>query len=150
MSSLPPSPTSVPTVEPPKPATVLVIDDDPMVLQALVILLEDHGFGVLVATDGVQGHDLYRQHRPDIVVTDIIMPEKEGVELTRELRREFPAAKIVAMSGGGRMGNSDYVAIAKGLGADAGLYKPFDDDEFIATLRSLLQPATPSAQNTAA
>src|SRR5262245_43151186 len=121
-----------------------------MVLQTLVILLQDHGFGVLVATDGAQGHDLYRQHRPDIVVTDIIMPEKEGVELTRELRREFPEAKIIAMSGGGRMGTSDYVAIARGLGADAGLYKPFGDDEFIATLRSLLQPATPSTQNTAA
>ncbi len=138
MSSLPPSLSSLPSIEPPKPGTVLVVDDDPMVLQALVWLLADHGFEVLTATDGVQGLYLYRKHRPDVVVTDIIMPAKEGIALTRELRHEFPDAKIVAMSGGGRMGNSDYVQIARALGADAGLYKPFDDDELVATLRTVL------------
>jgi DNA-binding response OmpR family regulator len=120
---------------------VLVVDDDVMVLQALTIMLEDRGFKVLTAVDGVQGLRLYRQHRPDLVLTDIIMPEKEGIALTRELRREFPDARIVAMSGGGRVGKSDYVAIATALGADAGLYKPFDDDELVATLRTVLERA---------
>jgi CheY-like chemotaxis protein len=150
VSSLPPSLTSLPTIALTKAATVLVIDDNPMVLQALVFLLEDHGFKVLTATDGVQGLHIYRTHRPDVVMTDIIMPEKEGVALTRELRTEFPDAKIVAMSGGGRMGNSDYVAIARSLGADAGLYKPFDDEEVISTLRSLLRPRESKAEISAA
>ncbi len=117
---------------------MLVVDDDPMVLQAVTLLLEDHGFTVLAAVDGVQGLHLYRKHRPDVVLTDIIMPEKEGIALTRELRHEFPDAVIVAMSGGGRMGNSDYVSIARALGADGGLYKPFDDDELVAMLRAVL------------
>jgi CheY-like chemotaxis protein len=138
VSSLPPSLVSLPSLDPPNSATVLVVDDDPMVLQAVTLLLEDHGFTVLAAVDGVQGLQLYRNHRPDVVLTDIIMPEKEGIALTRELRREFPDAVIVAMSGGGRMGNSDYVTIARALGADAGLYKPFDDDELVDALRTAL------------
>ena len=150
MSSLPTSLTMLPSIEPAKPATVLVVDDDPMVLQAMVFLLEDHGFAVLTATDGVQGLHLYRKHRPDIVLTDIIMPAKEGIALTRELRQEFPDARIVAMSGGGRMGNSDYVRIACALGANAGLYKPFDDVELVKTIRALLSPAALSQQTSAA
>jgi CheY-like chemotaxis protein len=142
VSNLPPSLTSLPTIAPPKAATVLVVDDDPMVLQAVVIILEDRGFKVLTAVDGVQGLRLYRKHRPDLVLTDIIMPEKEGLALTRELRREFPDARIVGMSGGGRMGNSDYVTIARALGADAGLYKPFDDEELVETLRMVLGRVT--------
>jgi DNA-binding response OmpR family regulator len=138
VTSLPPSLVSLPSLDPPRAATVLVVDDDPMVLQAVTLLLEDHGFIVIPAVDGVQGLHLYRKHRPDVVLTDIIMPEKEGIALTRELRREFPDAVIVAMSGGGRIGISDYVTIAQALGADAGLYKPFDDEELVATLRSAL------------
>jgi DNA-binding response OmpR family regulator len=150
MTSLPPSLTSLPSLEPPKAATVLVIDDDPMVLQAVTLLLEDHAFAVLTAVDGVQGLHLYRKHRPDVVLTDIIMPAKEGIALTRELRHEFPDAKIIAMSGGGRMGNSDYVSIARAFGADQGLYKPFDDDELIAAIRAVLHPAAASRQISAA
>ncbi len=150
MSSLPPSLTSLPTIEPQNAASVLLVDDDPMVLQALSILLEDHGFKVLAASAGVQGLYLYGKHRPDIVVTDIIMPEKEGIALTRELRHEFPGAKIVAMSGGGRLGKLDYVTIAQALGADAGLYKPFDEDELVTTLRALLRPEASSRQTSAA
>src|SRR6267154_3098910 len=115
-------PQSPPAVSPSSPGTtVLVVDDDVMVMQAVVILLEDQGFTVIAAVDGVQGLHEYRTHRPDVILTDIIMPQKEGISLIRDLRREFPEAKIVAMSGGGRMGNSDYVTIAKTLGADAGL-----------------------------
>jgi len=146
MKDLPQSLTSLPVLDPPSPVSVLVVDDDPMVLRAVVFLLEDHGFKVLTATDGVQGLHLYRKHRPDVVITDIIMPEKEGITLTRELRREFPEARIIAMSGGGRMGNSDYVSVARALGADAGLYKPFDDDELVETIQMLLRPSKPSRQ----
>jgi len=145
------NPPSQPAVSQSSPGTtVLVVDDDVMVLQAVVILLEDRGFNVLAAVDGVQGLHEYRKHRPDVVLTDIIMPQKEGISLIRDLRREFPEAKIIAMSGGGRMGNSDYITIAKTLGADTSLNKPFDEDQLIETLQMLLRPAEPSAQISAA
>ena len=138
MTTLPRSLISLPTISPPTAPTVLVVDDDLMVVQAVAFLLEDRGFQVMTATDGAQGLRLYRTHRPDLVLTDIIMPEKEGIALTRELRSEFPDAKIIAMSGGGRIGNSDYIKIARALGADAGLYKPFDDDELVDTIQTVL------------
>ena len=71
-------------------ATVLVVDDDVMVLQAVVILLEDHGFNVLAAVDGVQGMHEYRTHRPDVILTDIIMPQKEGISLIRTCGASSP------------------------------------------------------------
>lgn len=132
------------------PTSVLVVDDDVMVLQALEILLEEHGFQVHTAVDGIHGLRQYRRYRPDVVVTDIIMPEKEGIALIRDLRHEFPSAKIVAMSGGGRIGNSDYVTIATALGANVGLQKPFDDDQLVDTLRMLVGPAKAEAQASAA
>jgi len=132
------------------PASVLVVDDDVMVLQALEMLLEEHGFQVHTAVDGIHGLRQYRRHRPDVVLTDIIMPEKEGIALIRDLRHEFPSAKIVAMSGGGRIGNSYYVTIAMALGANVGLHKPFDDDELVDTLRMLLGRAKAGAQASAA
>jgi len=144
----PPSPPAVSQFSP--GTTVLVVDDDVMVLQAVVILLEDRGFNVLAAVDGVQGLHEYRKHRPDVILTDIIMPQKEGISLIRDLRREFPEAKIVAMSGGGRVGNSDYITIAKALGADTALSKPFDEDQLIETLRALLGPVERANQVSAA
>jgi CheY-like chemotaxis protein len=143
---LPLSPSSAADRSAARP-TVLVVDDDIIVLQTLQFLLEDNGFTVLTAVDGVQGLREYRKHRPDLVLTDIVMPEKEGIALIRELRREFPDAKVVAMSGGGRVGNSDYVSIALALGANLGLDKPFDDLELVESLRRLLGSSPASAEN---
>jgi CheY-like chemotaxis protein len=146
---LPLLPACAPRKSPAAP-TALVVDDDAMVLQATRMLLEDHGFSVLTAADGVDGLRQYRKHRPDVVLTDIIMPEKEGISLIRDLRHEFPDAKIVAMSGGGRMGNSDYVRIATALGANVGLHKPFGELELIETVGMLLGRTGPAAQASAA
>jgi DNA-binding response OmpR family regulator len=118
--------------------TVLVIDDDVIVRQTLEILLEEHGFGVVTAVDGEDGQRKFHALAPDIVITDIIMPNKEGIELILELRRECPDARIIAISGGGRIGNSDFVTIATRLGADAGLQKPFDPEQLFGTIRSVL------------
>lgn len=122
--------------------TVLVVEDDIVVRQTVTMLLEDDGFNVVTAIDGVDGLRKFRKIKPDIVLTDIIMPEKEGIGLITELRREAKDAKIIAMSGGGRIGNSDFVAIAIKLGANAGLRKPFDDLGLIEIIRTLLQPAS--------
>ena len=126
--------------------TVLVVEDDVAVRQACAIMLEDHGFRVVTAVDGVDGLRKFRQINPDVVLTDIIMPEKEGVGLIMELRRETPEVKIVVMSGGGRMGNMDFIKIATMLGANIGLYKPFDDLQLVDAIRALLEraPVTPA------
>ena len=123
----------------PTARTILVVDDDKAVLHSLSILLEDLGFRVVTAADGVQALKRFRESPPDLTLTDIIMPEKEGIGLIMELRRAHPGAKIIAMSGGGRVGNTDFVEIATALGADAGLQKPFDDVQLAATLRSVLE-----------
>jgi DNA-binding response OmpR family regulator len=126
------------------PPTVLVVEDDAMVRHAIALLLEDGGFNVETAVDGVDGLRKFRETNPDVVLTDIVMPEKEGISLIADLRRERKDVKIIAMSGGGRMGSSDYVAIATARGADVGLYKPFDDLQLTETVRTLLDRA-PSA-----
>jgi len=115
-----------------------VIEDDAIVRRALEMLLEEQGFRVVTVVDGIDGLQKFCQVVPDVVLTDIIMPNKQGIALTMELRREHPEARIIAMSGGGRMGNSDYVTIATKLGADIGLRKPFDDEQLISTVRALL------------
>jgi DNA-binding response OmpR family regulator len=124
------------------PHVVLVIEDDIVVRQACTMLLEDEGFDVVTASDGIDGLRKFHQIKPDIVLTDIIMPEKEGISLITDLRRGGKDVKIIAMSGGGRIGNMDFVTLATALGANGGLYKPFDDLELIETIRASLEPAS--------
>jgi CheY-like chemotaxis protein len=128
---------SAPSAAAPNGPSVLVVDDDAIVRQAIVILLEDHGFRVATAVDGADALRKFRQSAPDAVLTDIVMPNKEGIELIMELRRERPDARIIAMSGGGTMATSNFVLLATTLGADIGLRKPFDDLELIAAIDSL-------------
>jgi DNA-binding response OmpR family regulator len=123
------------------PPTVLVVEDDPVVQQTVAMLLEDNGFQVVSAVNGIEGLRKFQQGNFDIVLTDIIMPEKEGIALIADLRRADPDVKIIAMSGGSRLGNLDFIAIAKALGANAGLRKPFDDLHLVDTVRALLERA---------
>ena len=135
MSACSLAPASRSTAAPP---TVLVVDDDLVVREACALLLEDHGFRVVTALDGRDGLEKFRQLNPAVVLTDIIMPEKEGIAFIRELRHESAEVKIVAMSGSGRIGDMEVVEIAVKLGANAGLYKPFDDLQLIDAVRALL------------
>jgi two-component system, chemotaxis family, chemotaxis protein CheY len=133
------------------PPTVLVIDDDSAVRSSLEMLLEAHGFQVALARDGRQGLAAFRTIAPDIVLTDIMMPQQDGVETVALIRRECPNAKIVIMSSSEPLANVDLVSAATMLGANVGLHKPFDPQELIDTICTLLKPgaATP-AQSSAA
>jgi len=124
---------------PPAPA-VLVIDDDPAMLDSLAALFQIHGISIATAQDGVAGLEVFRQISPAVVLTDIIMPEQDGIGVIMELRRERPGVKIIAMSGGGRIGKSDLLMIAKQLGANSVIQKPFDTGELVATVRGHLKP----------
>jgi DNA-binding response OmpR family regulator len=96
--------------------TVLVVEDDIVVRQTCTMLLEDEGFDVVTAIDGIDGLRKFHKLTPDVVLTDIIMPEKEGISLITDLRRGSKDVKIIAMSGGGRVGNMDFVTLATALG----------------------------------
>ena len=81
---------------------------------------------------------MYRSDPADVVITDIVMPEKEGLETIQELRRDFPGAKIIAMSGGGRIGPKGYLKLAEKLGASRAFAKPFDRMEMVSAVDELL------------
>src|ERR1700686_4301707 len=112
-------------------ARILLVDDDPMVRETIRHILVADAHDVAIAPDGKTALELFRKSYFDLVVTDIIMPEKDGIEVIKEMREMRGTARILAISGGGRIGNTDFLKIAEKLGADAVVAKPFDPDDFI-------------------
>ena len=115
-------------------ADVVLVDDDELVRATVKQFLERDGHQVRVALNGNQALHLIDDREPDLVITDIIMPEREGIETLLELKKTRPELKIVVMSGGGRIGRVDHLKVAASLGADATLVKPFT----AAQLRTVL------------
>jgi CheY-like chemotaxis protein len=122
-------------------ARILLIDDDAAVRYALKQVLERAGHQVEEANDGMVGIDVYNATRPDIVVTDIIMPNQENIETIIKLKRMAPEIAIIAMSGGGRTGNRDYLGMAEKLGAAKVMPKPFRPRELVEAVQALLPAA---------
>jgi CheY-like chemotaxis protein len=118
---------------------ILIIEDEDSVREYLVHLLREAGYQVVEAANGKQGLELYRQEPSDLIITDLIMPDKDGVEVITRLRCDSPAVKIIAMSGGGRIGANSYLHIAKMMGAQGTLEKPFDKDELLKAVRDVLE-----------
>lgn len=118
-------------------ARILVFDDDREMCEVLRNLLQEAGHTVESATDGASGMALFREEPSEIVITDIRMPEKSGNEAILELRAEFPSVRIIAMSGGGAVGPDVYMNVARKLGADIALTKPFEPGELLSAVHSL-------------
>ena len=119
-------------------ARILIIEDDDLVRALLVNALGRAGHEVLKAADGQEGIKLYRAAPTDLVITDLIMPEKEGIETIIELRRDFPQARIIAISGGGKFDNNDYLRIARAVGAKRAIDKPFKIEELLRAVEEVL------------
>lgn len=119
-------------------ARILVIDDDPMIRELLLYMLQGAGHEVALAADGNEGFSSYRQTPADVVITDLIMPGKEGIETIREMVQEFPGVKIIAISGGGRINPGSYLELAKRLGAVKALSKPVERQVLIDTVEEVL------------
>jgi CheY-like chemotaxis protein len=119
-------------------ARILIIDDDESMLYLLRQILECAGHEVLEATDGAVGARLFRQERPEIVITDIFMPEQDGLETILTLKREFPTVKIIAISGGGQIGDLSYLEMTRKFGADRVLRKPFTPQAMLTTIQELI------------
>jgi CheY-like chemotaxis protein len=117
---------------------ILIVDDDDQFRLMLRRLLEREGYEVFEARDGKEGIKAYRNLRTDVVVTDIIMPEMEGVETIMKLRKEFPDVKVFAISGGGRNSPDSYLSMAEKLGARFIMEKPLDRQLFLEKLTALI------------
>lgn len=117
---------------------ILVIDDDPNVRQMICRMLEREGYEVESAANGREGYEKFQACPADLVITDIIMPEQEGIETIRLLKAQHPDCRIIAISGGGRMGPSDYLSMAKLLGASLTISKPFDRMQLLSSVKQAL------------
>jgi len=115
-------------------ARVLLIDDEDMVRQTLGMALKRAGHDVVLAADGTEGVQLLGLHGADVVITDIIMPNKEGIETIAEIRVAHPQVPIIAISGGGRTSNFQFLDLARRLGAGHVLRKPFRTAELLKVI----------------
>ena len=118
--------------------TILVIEDDAQARKLIKRILEDAGYAVTEAGDGKEGVIQFNQKPADLVITDIVMPEQEGMETIRLLRKAVPKVKIIAVSGGGRVGPEDYLLMAKKFGARQTLKKPFKREELLKAVKDVL------------
>ena len=121
---------------------ILVVDDDEQIRILLQEALEREGYLVEVAADGEEAVRLFRANPSRLVVTDIVMPEKEGLETISELRRLSQRVRIIAISGGGHISPERYLRLASSFGADRSFFKPVDLKELTAAVRELLASAS--------
>lgn len=119
-------------------ARILVIDDEDAYRQMIRQMLEQAGYDVLEVSNGKDGLNVYQAEKPDLVITDLIMPEQEGIETIIGLRRENPDARIIAISGGGRIAATDFLPIARKFGARHVLAKPFRREQLLEAIRDSL------------
>lgn len=121
-------------------ANILLIDDEDDFRQLVGSLLASLGHQVRQAGNGLEGLKLYREQPADLVITDVVMPEQEGLSMIIELRKLNPAARIIAMSGGFVHDPKLYLHMAQKFGADRVLRKPFSLEDLKGALNTLLPP----------
>ncbi len=120
---------------------ILVVEDDKAVRDLLREILERAGHNVMDASNGREAITMYKATPADLIITNILMPEKEGLETIQELRRDKPDIKIIAISGGGQIGPADYLEVAKRFGAKKTFSKPFNRKDLLQAVDELLQGA---------
>ena len=116
---------------------IVIADDDDALRSTLQRLLERRGYSVRTAEDGGAALHLIEERVPDLLISDIIMPTHEGMELLFEMKERFAGVKILMISGGGRIDSKDYLTMASKLGASSTLAKPFTDEELLAVVEGL-------------
>ena len=119
-------------------ARILVVDDEEEIREMLRDILEASGYEVMEASDGSIGIEVYKQEPADLVITDIFMEKKGGIEMAIELQRDFPDVKIITMSGGASGPPQDYLDMAKGFGSLRTIPKPIDMKELLAMVSELI------------
>ncbi len=120
-------------------STILLIDDDPRMLAMIQRILQSENYQVATAASGALGLELFRQLKPNLVITDILMPDKDGIETLREIRNLDPHARIIAISGGGRAKYRNFLEIAQEFGATEVLEKPFRREQLLTAVFRVLK-----------
>lgn len=123
---------------------ILIVEDEKELREMLKISLIRHNFTVFEAVNGRDAITHFKPSSTDLVVTDLIMPEEDGLKVIMKLKEVKPSIKIVAISGGGKAGPGSYLNLAKALGADAIYSKPFSINDLIVKIEELLAFEQPS------
>ena len=118
---------------------ILVIDDDEMIRTVFERFLKGKGYTVDCAADGKEGLRLLESQSPDLVITDIMMPDTDGLEVVLSIREHHPSLPVIAISGGMTIAPMDFLPLAKKIGACKVLYKPIELEELLATIKEQLE-----------
>jgi CheY-like chemotaxis protein len=119
--------------------SILVVDDEPGIRDLLCLMLEAAGHTVFAAEDGIQAPKVLAGNPVQIVITDLLMPERDGLEFITEVRKKFPDVRIIAMSGGGHIARDSYLRIAKNFGAHFLLEKPFSQASVLEAVDAVMK-----------
>jgi CheY-like chemotaxis protein len=118
---------------------ILIIDDEEPIRLMLRTLLEKKGYSVADASNGVEGYKLFLKNPSNVVILDMLMPVKDGIETMISLKKDFPGVKIIAISGGGVVNPDVYLSLAQKLGADYTFQKPVEKNKLLSAVESLIQ-----------
>ena len=119
-------------------AKILLVEDDDLVRDMLTQILQRASHEVICATNGEEAMEYLKKDKPDIMVTDIIMPKKSGITLISEVRDRHPTMEIIAISGGGRLDPTGYLDLSETLGASVSFEKPIDNNALLMAIDLLL------------
>jgi two-component system response regulator (stage 0 sporulation protein F) len=122
-----------------KMANILLVEDDELVRDMLAQTLERASHTVLCASNGEEAAEILKTAKPDIMVTDIIMPKKSGITLITEVKNKQPQMEIIAISGGGRLDPTGYLDLSESIGASVSFEKPIDNSALLMAIELLLQ-----------
>ncbi len=118
---------------------ILVVDDDDLIRDLIYEILEPQGYQILLAENGNRALEILDKEEIDLIITDIIMPDKEGIETILDIKKRLPHAKIIAMSGGGQLEANSYLSMAKRLGVNATISKPFNPVKLLNVIQEILE-----------
>jgi CheY-like chemotaxis protein len=127
--------------------TVLLVEDDESVREAVSLMLERAGYRVTTVENGLVAAGVLEDWQPNLVITDIFMPDGDGIETLNLVKRRWPGTPVIAISGGSPMLRMDYLAIAEDFGAAATVSKPFVTDQFLSTVATVLAGAGAKTAN---
>jgi len=122
---------------------ILIVDDEPFVRDMMTAMIKPAGYDVVEAVNGAEAFNVCKKEVVDLIITDIVMPEKNGIDLIMNVKKEYPDIPIIAVSGGGGItGRYDYLEIAKLVGANNILKKPFEIDELRSAVSNAIENQT--------
>lgn len=129
--------------------SILVVDDDPEFRQVTRLNLENAGYKIATAANGLEAARVLAAEPVDLVLTDILMPVRDGLELIADLHKSHPKLPIIAMSGGGQLSADMLLQMASGFRVDGLLRKPFSKEELVFAIRAVESPMLPGTQSAA-